>query len=73
MPVWTWEEIGACHARCYQTLEITRVEDLFNKYGGVPRFVMEAPSTHDATEDLDELISALSKTSINQVLMQLCS
>ncbi|RHZ85215.1 hypothetical protein Glove_69g70 [Diversispora epigaea] len=41
MPVWSPEEIEACRVRIFDRLDKAKVEDLFSKWGGIPRFILE--------------------------------
>lgn len=41
MPVWDLEEIRTVHARVYPHLDLTKVEDIFEIWGGVPRTVLQ--------------------------------
>ncbi|GAX79590.1 hypothetical protein CEUSTIGMA_g7031.t1 [Chlamydomonas eustigma] len=50
MPVWSKEEIEKCRVQLFSHLNAEAVSDLYEKWGGVPRFVLEKandiPSQH---------------------------
>ncbi|RHZ55278.1 hypothetical protein Glove_417g36 [Diversispora epigaea] len=56
MPIWSLEEIETCRKRIFNDLEPKKVNDLFSKWGGIPRFVLE--KTQDSTQQqlLEEAI-----------------
>lgn len=66
MPVWTWEEILSCRDVCYphlvegQGIEggVTFSKDLYDKWGGVPRFLLEKLLVSDHAELEDTLNQA---------------
>ena len=44
LPVWRWDEIEACHALLYAddpTRPFSDVKDAYERWGGIPRFVLE--------------------------------
>jgi len=44
LPVWSWEEIEACHALLYAddpTRPLSDVKAAYERWGGIPRFVLE--------------------------------
>ena len=58
MPIWTWEEIQECKNILYSSLPEEKVEELFMKWGGIPRFVLGKAMDETNTNLLDEAISA---------------
>ncbi|RHZ71427.1 hypothetical protein Glove_258g33 [Diversispora epigaea] len=50
MPVWSPEEIEACRIRIFDRLDKAKVEDLFSKQGGIPRFILE--KAQDSTQQI---------------------
>ncbi|RHZ89298.1 hypothetical protein Glove_16g200 [Diversispora epigaea] len=41
MPIWSREEIETCREKIFNHLKPEKVYDLFSKWGGIPRFVLE--------------------------------
>jgi hypothetical protein len=42
VPIWSWKEIDVCRANLYKDeVERELAEDLFSKWGGIPRYVLE--------------------------------
>lgn len=70
MPLWTWEEMEALRYLFYQgTVDMNRARRNFDLwYGGVPRLVLERPSTlKDERRDNSLVLKALNTTSVEQV------
>ena len=59
MPLWSKEDLDRCRGTLYD-IEQQRLDDLYAKYGGVVRNVLEKPANQDPGEDLDELNQAVS-------------
>jgi hypothetical protein len=36
-PIWSFDELERCHHQCYQTLNITLLNERYRVYGGIPR------------------------------------
>ena len=59
MPVWSWEEIEACHTLLYaDDLErpLSEVRAAFERWGGIPRFVLEKLRDEAAQQSLQEAL-----------------
>jgi len=41
MPVWSWNEVNECRIGMFNHLEEAKVEDLYSRWGGIPRFILE--------------------------------
>ena len=70
MPLWTWEEMETLRELFYQgTVDMARARRNFDLwYGGVPRLVLERPSTlKDEKRDNSLVLNALRLTSVEQV------
>ena len=70
MPLWTWEEMETLREQFYQdTVDLKRARENFDLwYGGVPRLVLERPSTlKDERRDSSLVLKALNTTSVEQV------
>lgn len=67
MPTWSLGEIIRCHKHLYPALKWSRVQELFNKYGGVARNVLDRPSRDSEHHDFDELEAALSTCDVASV------
>jgi len=71
MPLWTWSEMEVLWRALYtDKLTLQRAQRNFDLwYGGVPRLVLEEPAQQsDEAQDLDQALSALQTTNIEQVL-----
>ena len=69
MPTWSLDELGSLRARMYESVALHTLQELFLKWGGVPRYVLEkaadavvqqslnaAVLSCSALERLDELV-----------------
>ncbi|RHZ77618.1 hypothetical protein Glove_174g112 [Diversispora epigaea] len=56
MPIWSWEEIEICKKRIFNDLELKKVDDLFSRWGGIPRFVLEKAQDSIQQQLLEEAI-----------------
>jgi hypothetical protein len=59
MPIWSWAEIEACHALLYSddpTRPLADVSAAFERWGGVPRFVLEKLRDEAAQLSLQDAI-----------------
>jgi hypothetical protein len=68
MPVWTWSEIQECHALLYSddpARPVEAVQLAYDRWGGIPRFVLEKLPDPAAQLSLQE---ALSTADIDSVL-----
>jgi len=63
MPVWDVQEIESCRARCYSGQAVDKVLERFQRWGGIPRFVLEKFDT-DSQNELDE---AIARTNVKQL------
>ncbi|CAG8822376.1 1847_t:CDS:2, partial [Gigaspora rosea] len=57
MPIWSWNEINECRIGMFNHLEIAKVEDLYSRWGGIPRFVLENALYSSQQNQLEEAIS----------------
>ncbi len=71
MPVWSPDEIEMCRSVFYPTLSQAKVQQLYDKWGGIPRYVLEkanVPAIQDsfaraiADAKLDNLIHSIGET-----------
>ncbi|GAX79592.1 hypothetical protein CEUSTIGMA_g7033.t1 [Chlamydomonas eustigma] len=60
MPVWSIEEIEKCRTVIYSHLTAGAVADLYEKWGGIPRFVLEKANDVPAQEMLENSIKQCS-------------
>ena len=60
LPVWSWEEIHRCRSSCFPHLNDLglRVESLFFKFGGVPRYVLQQALVTGIETELDMAIDS---------------
>ncbi|GBC04353.1 hypothetical protein RclHR1_05630010 [Rhizophagus clarus] len=56
MPVWSWEEIDECRAKFFDHLSKERVLELYQKWGGVPRYILESANNPDTLNELEKAI-----------------
>jgi len=56
MPVWSDSEIESCRQICFPRLDKPLVDSLFEKWGGIPRFVLERAQDPKAQRELDDAI-----------------
>ncbi len=59
MPPWSWEEIEACHSLLYaddSERPLSEVRIAFDKWGGIPRFVLEKLRDEAAQQSLLEAL-----------------
>ncbi|RIB06689.1 hypothetical protein C2G38_2007195 [Gigaspora rosea] len=57
MPAWSWNEINECRIGIFNHLEIAKVEDLYSRWGGIPRFVFEKALDSSQQNHLEEAIN----------------
>jgi hypothetical protein len=60
MPVWSWHEIIACHTLLYahdETRPLADVAAAFDRWGGVPRMVLEKLRDEAAQAELDAAVA----------------
>ncbi|CAB4443841.1 unnamed protein product [Rhizophagus irregularis] len=41
MPPWSWDEINTCRADIFANLKEKKVRELYTKWGGIPRYILE--------------------------------
>ncbi|RGB23711.1 hypothetical protein C1646_527493 [Rhizophagus diaphanus] len=58
MPVWSYAEISKCKDKLYNHLQNNLVKTLFDKWGGIPRFVLEKATDYSHQCKLQEAIDA---------------
>lgn len=61
MPVWSWEEINTCRSKIYEELSIDHVRELYIKWGGIPRYVLENALNLEIQVQLQEAIDTCSE------------
>jgi hypothetical protein len=60
MPVWDWDEIEECRRLLFSNVTEQEARDLFLRWGGVPRFVLEKAHVLSAQNGLEEALSTAS-------------
>ncbi len=74
LPVWSWEEIEACHALLYADdpgRPLSEVRAAFERWGGIPRFVLEKLRDEAAQLSLQEALDAADVTAIRKSVGQI--
>ncbi|CAI2188688.1 19541_t:CDS:2 [Funneliformis geosporum] len=61
MPVWSWKEIDTCRNKIYNSLSSDDVRKLYNKWGGIPRYVLENTHNMEIQDQLQEAIDSCSE------------
>ncbi|KAI3659937.1 hypothetical protein MP638_004964 [Amoeboaphelidium occidentale] len=70
MPIWSKEEIHDCRSKLFLDLTVQQVDDLFNRWGGIPRSVLTYATRQDrqallnnsvCSPDMDFIIRSISK------------
>ncbi|CAG8616946.1 15762_t:CDS:1, partial [Acaulospora morrowiae] len=67
MPVWEWEEIETCRAIMHNHLKKSEVKQLFLKWGGIPRFVLEKARNQTQQSLLEKAISVCDEKIFNYI------
>ncbi|CAG8604475.1 6323_t:CDS:1 [Paraglomus brasilianum] len=67
MPVWSDNEVSSCRAKIFPHHDPTLVEELFRKWGGIPRFVLEKADDYPQQKNLDDEISKCDTSLFNYV------
>ena len=62
--------IWALHSNVFPAVPVALVEELFSKWGGIPRMVLRRAKTH-STSDLDKLNAAIT-SSLKEGLLSAC-
>ncbi|CAH1767267.1 7378_t:CDS:2 [Entrophospora sp. SA101] len=57
MPVWSWNEVNECRIGMFNHLEEAKVEDLYSRWGGIPRFILEKALDSSQQNHLEDAIS----------------
>ncbi|CAG8701888.1 2263_t:CDS:1, partial [Funneliformis caledonium] len=57
MPVWSWNEVNECRIGMFNHLEEAKVEDLYSRWGGIPRFILEKSLDSSQQNHLEDAIS----------------
>ena len=66
MPVWSYDEIEQCRSLLFEaTVTAAKARELFVRWGGVPRYVLEKAHDQDAQQSLGRALS-LAKVSVLQ-------
>ncbi|CAG8702627.1 17099_t:CDS:1, partial [Acaulospora colombiana] len=80
MPVWEWEEVDACRTVIYNHLKESEVKQLFLKWGGIPRFVLEKASDPTQQNTLEDAIARFnyigksdSRDEVSHKLIHICT
>ena len=57
MPIWSWEEINRTRQLIFKHLHLDLVVDLYNKFGGIPRYVLQKARS-DPVRELQKVIAS---------------
>jgi hypothetical protein len=68
MPVWSIEELQLVRANIYPELSEERVQQLFLKYGGVPRYVLDYAENKQQQNLLDAAITECVSAGVRAVI-----
>jgi hypothetical protein len=71
MPVWERKEIDDCRNKIFYDIEKKKVEELFLRWGGVPRFVLEQADEPSHQDLLDKAINKCSMDIFKYVGIQM--
>ena len=68
MPIWSYDEIEKCRGLVFDTVEKEKAQELFDKWGGIPRYVLSL--AHEPTQQnlLDNTISTADTTKITDAI-----
>ena len=66
MPVWDFDEIEDCRRLMFTNLTAERVRELFLRWGGVPRFVLEKADEESEQNSLDAVLSTAAFAKLEQ-------
>ena|SRR5581483_4384836 len=58
MPVWSWKEIDTCRSEIYKNLSSNYVRKLYDRWGGIPRYILENALTIEIQDQLQEAIDS---------------
>ncbi|CAI2179167.1 7075_t:CDS:2 [Funneliformis geosporum] len=67
MPVWNRKEIDYCRNKIFYNVERETVENLFMRWGGVPRFVLEQTDESCLQDQLDKAIKKCNMDIFNYI------
>jgi hypothetical protein len=67
MPLWLLEELEICRAHIYLAVTSDRASCLFDKWGGVIRWVLSLPSSQSEEKDEMELSMTIEQTDVAKV------
>ncbi|GBC18883.2 hypothetical protein GLOIN_2v1453101 [Rhizophagus irregularis DAOM 181602=DAOM 197198] len=67
MPVWKFEEINKCREKLFNDLDKKQVMDLYLKWGGIPRFILENANDKTEQKKLDNAISICTEDIIKYI------
>jgi hypothetical protein len=68
MPTWSNNEMQSCREKLFPHLSVQQVNDLYDKWGGVPRFVLESALDEEKQKYLDRAIEAVDLDVIVQAI-----
>ncbi|CAG8500816.1 7102_t:CDS:2, partial [Paraglomus occultum] len=71
MTVWSYAEISKCKDKLYNHLQNNLVKTLFDKWGGIPRFVLEKAT--DSSHQSERVIMRLESRNRGKLRRDLCS
>ncbi|CAG8682824.1 7024_t:CDS:1 [Acaulospora colombiana] len=54
MPVWSWNEIDTCRNKIFGSLSRDKVRELFMRWGGIPRYVLESALKKEIQDQLED-------------------
>ena len=67
MPAWTWKELKAARKLIYTSQDMAGMTTKFNKWGGIPRFVLLKLDQEDQEDREEDLQAAVNNCSIDDL------
>ena len=58
MPIWSWDEMELLRSLLYPSLGTTQVKEKYDRWGGVPRYVLEFFGDEEKQKKLDAVINS---------------
>ncbi|RIA93134.1 hypothetical protein C1645_665279, partial [Glomus cerebriforme] len=56
MPVWSWDEINTCRTNIFTDISEGKVRELYLKWGGIPRYILEGATNLNTQKQLKKAI-----------------